>query len=105
VDEVQYIEPYPKSQALSLHPDSIAIESKDWKSVSEGGAKVLFRPFSGVAPRLYKRAFLKDRDLKDKQTGQMHIHQPEWISPWHLAKISYTDIEAKLSGKSLENAT
>ncbi len=71
---------------------------------SGGGTKVLFRPFSGVAPRLYKRAFLKDRDLKDEQTGNMQISSPEWLSPWHLAKMSYLDIEAKLTGKSADNA-
>jgi hypothetical protein len=27
-------------------------------------------PFSGVAPQLYKRAFMKDRDLKKKDLEQ-----------------------------------
>jgi hypothetical protein len=57
---------------------------------------VLFRPFSGVAPTLYKRAFLKDRDLKDNSTGKMTIKAPEWGAPWHLSKISYLDVEAEL---------
>ena len=48
-----------------------------------GGDKVLFRPFSGSAPRLYKRAFLKDRDLKDKNSGKMDIRQPESGTAWH----------------------
>jgi deoxycytidylate deaminase len=100
IDEVQYIEPYPKSQALSLHPDSIAVEASDWKPPSENGQRVLFRPFSGVAPRLYKRAFLKDRELKDKQSGKMSVQEPEWLSPWHLARTSYVEIEAKLSKKA-----
>jgi deoxycytidylate deaminase len=100
IDEVQYIEPYPKSQALSLHPDSIAVEGSDWTPPSEGGTRVLFRPFSGVAPRLYKKAFLKDRELKDKQTGKMRVQEPEWLTPWHLARASYVEVEAKLSSKA-----
>src|SRR5262249_28612530 len=79
VDEVQFIEPYPKSQALTLHPDSIQFEKgkRNWfppssqrakgeRSDAEGSGevgRVLFRPFTGVAPRMYRRAFQKDREL------------------------------------------
>ena len=97
VDEVQYIEPYPKSLAFDLHKDAIAIEHPDWIAPSKGGDKVLFRPFSGVAPRLYKRCFLKDRELKDKNTGIMKIQPPQWGTPWHLSRASYPEMEAKLS--------
>lgn len=97
VDEVQYIEPYPKSQALNLHKDSIAIEHSGWKPPSSGGGKVLFRPFSGVAPQLFKRAFKKDRPLKESNTGKMRFRPPEWGTPWHLSRVSYTQIEAQLS--------
>ncbi|MGY3132282.1 deoxycytidylate deaminase [Bradyrhizobium sp. USDA 4501] len=96
IDEVQYIEPYPKSQALSLHPDAITINAKDWREPSKGGNKVLFRAFTGVAPRLYKRAFLKDRDLKDSTTGNFQIGTPEWGSPWHLHGVSYVELESAL---------
>jgi deoxycytidylate deaminase len=93
VDEVQYIEPYPKSQALHLHDDSITTNAFKWRPPSKGGTRVLFRLFSGVAPRLYRRAFLKDRELKDKDTGLYQIGQPEWGNPWYLSRISYLDIE------------
>ena len=96
VDEVQYIEPYPKSLAFNLHKDAIAIEHPDWIPPSKGGDKVLFRPFSGVAPRLYERCFLKDRELKDKNTGIMKIQPPSWGTPWHLSRVSYAEMEAKL---------
>ena len=105
IDEVQYIEPYPKSQALSLHPDSIAVEATDWRPPSEGGDRVLFRPFSGVAPRLYERAFFKDRDLKNKETGNMEVQAPEWLSPWYLGRASYVEFEAKLSKDADERGT
>jgi hypothetical protein len=66
-EDVQYIEPYPKSQALDLHDEAIQIRAKEWVSPSHSGKKVFFRPFFGGAPRLFGRAFLKDRDLKNKE--------------------------------------
>lgn len=123
VDEVQYIEPYPKSQALKLHEDSIQIISSDWYPPSQFAQramikelngrdintstseplprpKILIRPFSGIAPRLYERAFMKDRELKKKDTGAMLIQEPLWGTPWHLSKLSPADIEAELEGRS-----
>jgi hypothetical protein len=97
VDEVQYIEPYSKSQALELHDDAIQITTTGWKPPSEGGKRVLFRPFSGVAPRLFGRAFLKNRDLKDKSTGMINIGTPDWGTPWHLRRASYIELEAALA--------
>jgi deoxycytidylate deaminase len=97
VDEVQYIEPYPKSQALDLHPDAIQVEGTGWTPPSLGGRKVLFRPFSGVSPRFYKKAFLKERDLKDNASGEMKIGVPEWGQPWSLRRNSYIQLEADLS--------
>jgi hypothetical protein len=54
---------------------------------------VLFRPFTGVAPRLYVRAFLKNRDLKNK-LGEEEVSQPKW-APGLLQK-SYLEIEKVL---------
>jgi deoxycytidylate deaminase len=97
LDQVQYIEPYPKSRALKLHSDSITIERARWKAPSEGGDHVLFAPFTGVAPRLYSRAFIKDRELKDANTGTLLIGQPSSGSPWYLSKKSYAQLEAELA--------
>lgn len=114
IDEVQYIEPYPKSRALKLHNDSVQIVADDWvlpsservasllptdsgRKASPKTPKVLFRPFAGVAPRLYRRAFLKEGELKNTVTGDMEVTPPEWGMPWHLRKLSYADIEAELS--------
>ena len=96
VDEVQFIEPYPKSQALGLHADAIQLEATDWLPPSQGGTKVLFRPFVGVAPRLYERAFLKDRELKNADTGNIASGSPEWGTPWHLRAVGYPELEAAL---------
>lgn len=114
IDEVQYIEPYPKSRALRLHSDSVQITAEEWtlpssqrvvsllptdsgRRPSNEAPKVLFRPFTGVAPRLYRRAFLKEGDLKDSVTGDMAVSPPEWGTPWHLRRLSYAELEAKLA--------
>lgn len=97
VDEVQYMEPYPKSQALKLHDDSIGVDAAGWTPPSAGGKQVLFRPFRGVAPRMYARAFLKDRDLKNDTTGVMDMGDPEWGSTFELTRVSYAEMEALLS--------
>ncbi len=96
VDEVQYIEPYPKSKALELHMDSIAVRSAGWEAPSCGGSKVLFRPFVGVAPRLYARVFTKIRELKNDD-GNYEVASPEWAEPVHLGRVSYVELEARLS--------
>jgi deoxycytidylate deaminase len=110
IDEVQYIEPYPKSQAIDLHHDSIESEKKpSWippsrvtgQEVPAIRKKVLFRPFSGVAPRLYGRVFAKDRDLKDKVTGKMKIGEPEWGDSWIVMSKSYIELEGKLTDEKV----
>lgn len=98
VDEVQFIEPYPKSRALKLHGDAITTSPVEWKTPSatstqgnRGQAKmVLFRPFTGVAPRLYRRVFLKDRSLKN-DAGTFQIGEADWASG--LLRLSYQDVE------------
>ena len=107
VVEVQYIEPYLKSQAIPLHGDAIVTDPKAWirpeggKALAANGAtpNVLFRPFIGVAPRLYRRAFLKDRDLKDNITGNMITEFPpaDGLAVNETLRVSYAQVEAKLS--------
>jgi deoxycytidylate deaminase len=110
VDEVQYIEPYPKSRALKLHGDAISNLPSKWIAPSakhskaeaieirkEGKEKkVLFRPFTGVAPRLYRKVFLKDRPFKDGN-GDFMIGEAEWASG--LFKLSYEDLEKNILDK------
>lgn len=66
IKEVQFIEPYLKSKALELHCDSIT-QNED-EHLNDG--KVLFKPYEGAAPRLYKRSFTKDYEVKDPITGK-----------------------------------
>lgn len=129
IDQVQYIEPYPKSRALSLHGDSITSRAAGWIPPSKnqkekvtkalGGTssveyrtvgnsqfgqdtnqyKVLFKPFVGVAPRLYQLAFTKDRPLKNDLTGKYENGQPEWGGKWGIRLMPYTELEARLTAK------
>ena len=107
IDEVQYIEPYPKSLAYDLHGDAIAKSKENWLPPSQiiarsdeadSQIKVLFRPFTGVAPRLYKQAFIKNRPLKDS-SGIMAFGDPEWASG--LLRESYKDVEDRLISNNL----
>lgn len=107
VVEVQYVEPYLKSQAIPLHGDAVVTDPKAWNRPEPGEAlagngetpNVLFRPFIGVAPRLYRRAFLKDRDLKDNLTGDMitEFAPAEGHAVHETLRVSYAQVEAKLS--------
>lgn len=107
VDEVQFIEPYLKSKALPLHGDSITSEKTDWIPPSAffqmtsderrgKNPQVLFRPFSGVAPRLYRKAFYKDRDLKDDESGEIltSFADADGTGVSHVLQISYAQVEA-----------
>jgi deoxycytidylate deaminase len=53
ISKVFFVEPYPKSQALKLHGDAIALS----KAETGGVSKVIFRPFVGIGPRLYLTLF------------------------------------------------
>lgn len=111
VYEVQFIEPYPKSLALDLHRDAITVEQGNWVPPEEISmaeerrltaeprlpGKVLFKPFVGVAPRLYLRAFEKTRQLKDKETGRMHFGAPPWGDDWAPYTAAYPELEAALT--------
>jgi deoxycytidylate deaminase len=61
IRRVVYIEPYPKSLATQLYPDSIEAVSSDATS-----HQILFEPFVGVAPRQYMNLFaMQERKTAD----------------------------------------
>jgi deoxycytidylate deaminase len=101
ITEVQYIEPYPKSRAQALHGDSITMDSSIALRKEAAGedalvdGKVLFRPFVGVAPRMYRRVFLKDRDYKNRITGVHELGEPQWATSSLFTK-RYTELEGEL---------
>lgn len=112
VDEVQFIEPYLKSKALALHSDAITTTVKSWEPPGRVGFKspdprrVLFTPFVGVAPRLFRRAFYKDRDLKDSMSGKMidPFPLPGSEGVTQVLQQSYAQVEAHLISQIVNNA-
>ncbi|WP_374652217.1 anti-phage dCTP deaminase [Dongia sp.] len=105
VDEVQFIEPYLKSKAIPLHGDAITTSKDKWASPSalkrkgkDEPGQVLFRPFTGVAPRLYRRAFYKDRELKDNFNGGLlaEFGPPEGNGANEPLRVSYPQMETTL---------
>jgi cytidine deaminase len=51
LSKVVYVEPYPKSKALDLHPDSIVLQTDLDQQPSSG--RVILRPFTGVGARRF----------------------------------------------------
>lgn len=79
IRRVVYIEPYPKSLATQLYPDSIIVEP-----AMDDGHQVRFEPFVGVSPLRYMNLFsmLKRKDgsgvvINDEQ----HSASPRCQSP------------------------
>lgn len=66
IKEVVYIEPYPKTLAAEFHPDSIAVDSSG-PTLNQ----VRFRPFVGVAPRLYMKLF----EMNERKDAQGRVIQ------------------------------
>ena len=103
VVEVQYIEPYFQSRAFRLHKDSIT-DNPDITGILGAPKKVLFRPFIGVAPRLYRRAFYKDQRLKDRVSGDMLevSGSPDGPASSEVLKVSYAQVESYLTERDTE---
>lgn len=55
IKQVVFLEPYPKSYAMALHHDSIAVDP------AERTEKVIFRPFIGISPYRYRDLFEKGK--------------------------------------------
>ncbi len=75
IDEVVYIEPYPKSLTADLYHREIITESP----VESVGERVTFRSFRGISPTLYQRVF-SHRRRKDSY-GAIAKWVPESAMP------------------------
>jgi deoxycytidylate deaminase len=92
LSKVIYVEPYPKSRAQELYPDSIAVDTPE-------SGKVLFEPFVGIGPRRYFDLFSmklgSGYDTKRKASGK----KAEWNRGEHrgpriaMAPNSYLERE------------
>lgn len=74
VSEVFYLEPYAKSFADDLYPDSISIDQK-----KPDKDKVVFKQFVGITPQRYKSLFSKSK-LKDK-SGHVKVWNADTAQP------------------------
>lgn len=74
IRRVVYIEPYPKSLAVELHDDSMALD------LSVDDSRVQFTPFVGVAPRQYMQLFTADQ--RKSEDGK--------IIPWDIGRAYVT---------------
>jgi deoxycytidylate deaminase len=79
IERVVYVEPYPKSKALALHPDSIALDDP------EARGRVRFVPFVGIAARrffdLFSMRLSAGLEIKRKASDGTVI-------PWDRAKTT-----------------
>lgn len=66
VMKVVYIEPYARSLAADLYPDSIKIESGA-NSVDH----VMFEPFVGISPRQYMKLFEAEASVRKNKDGKV----------------------------------
>jgi deoxycytidylate deaminase len=67
ISKVWFLEPYPKSLAADLHPDSIQIENSDRGQFADFPA-VSFEHFFGVTPRRYRELF--ERGSRKDESGK-----------------------------------
>jgi deoxycytidylate deaminase len=75
IQAVYFLEPYPKSAAFALHPDSIEVEGSSRVHFSNF-QKTKFVHFHGISPRRYRDFF--ERSLrKDRISGKAQ----EWMGP------------------------
>jgi deoxycytidylate deaminase len=75
IDTVYFLEPYPKSAAFALHPDSIEVEGSS-RVHYLNYEKTKFTHFYGISPRRYRDFFEKSL-RKNKATGKSQ----EWLGP------------------------
>jgi deoxycytidylate deaminase len=107
IKEVIYIEPYPKSMALILHDD--AIRDPEQKDGADRGTptaknKLVFRLFSGVAPRRYVDLFEKHPDLK--REGELRKERKRPFDPlFRKSHVQFEDSIAKEVSSALEGQT
>ncbi len=96
IRRVVYLEPYPKSRAGDLHREEISLESVDGR---EDETRVVFLPFSGIAPRQYRQLFLmSERGAKKGNSISVWTSNKRSLVPVHVlrnASLAYLAAEAQ----------
>ena len=92
IEEVYYIEPYPKSKAAQLHDDAITSDP----SVKD---KVRFLPFTGIGPRRFMELFamvhppLYDKKRKDSEGRVVKWSPIQSNVRSQMVPLTYLDLE------------
>ena len=80
IEQVIYIEPYPKSKAMELHDDAATTEK-----LENAESKVRFKPFIGVGPRqffdLFSLSLSSGRPLERKTPNGK-------VNPWRMETVT-----------------
>ncbi|WP_209347939.1 anti-phage dCTP deaminase [Pontixanthobacter sp. CEM42] len=80
IAEVVYIEPYPKSLTAKLYSDEIEFADERRETGNNTGQRrLVFRPFHGVSPILFQRAF-RQKKRKDSR-GILALWDPTMAEP------------------------
>jgi deoxycytidylate deaminase len=80
ISKVVYIDPYPKSKVPEMFADQVTEDSR------AGGSLVVFEPFQGIAPRLYRSVFTMPDRTRDNVTGQYDSWSPLTAQPRLVAE-------------------
>jgi cytidine deaminase len=96
IERVVYIEPYPKSKARELFPDSMSVDP-----VEQSSDRVNFEPFVGVAPRQYLDLFESPGDRKDSSGRPMDWRKWGPRPRFQRFLNTYTDLETLIVGDLL----
>lgn len=100
IERVIFVEPYPKSQALRLHNESITQRWEDHDNMSQN--KLVFEPFVGVGARSFMNLFSLSLGVGEKlkrknKMGQTLVWQADQATlrmPLHV--LSYRELEQKI---------
>lgn len=87
ISRVVYLEPYHKSLARELYPDSIAFDD----GVDRPSGKVTFSSYAGVTPIAFQTVFQKRR--RKDSSGRAIDWIPESASPITLGTTDYVNLE------------
>lgn len=95
IKRVVYLEPYPKSRAINLYREEITLEPGEDQETN----KVVFAPFTGVAPRQYEQLFsMSERGAKKGSSLKEWNDRKASLSPRYIhrdAALSYFAAESQ----------
>jgi deoxycytidylate deaminase len=103
VDNVFFLEPYPKSLAFDLHSDSIRVEGSD-RGNYEAFPSVRFEHFWGITPRRYRDMFPRGKRKNEQGDFSPYIENPP-IPIIDIRLPTYIRLENVVSKILLRNLT